>query len=71
MQESERLAVNGDPSIPAAVHASAENTEMEAIYQKYNPDLLTGPGATQEAPAVLNDNMELVAAVNNLNAMSH
>jgi hypothetical protein len=71
MQESERLVMNGEPSIPAAVHASNDAQQMEAIYQKYNPELLEGAGAAKEAPAVLEENLELVAAVQNLNAMSH
>ena len=44
---------------------------MEEIYRKYNPELLAGANATQEAPKVLDENLELVSAVQNLNAMSH
>ena len=43
---------------------------MQGIYHKYNADLLTGAD-NQEAPEVMNENLELVAAMQNLNAISH
>lgn len=44
---------------------------MDQIYQKYNPELLAGANPNQEAAVALDQNIELVAAVQNLNAMSH
>jgi len=51
-------------------HAANEEQQMQGIYHKYNADLLTG-AANQEAPEVMNENLELVAAMQNLNAISH
>ena len=54
-----------------AVHTTNDAQYMDEIYQKYNPDLATGETSTKEPPKILEENLELVSAVQNLNAMSH
>lgn len=72
MQESERLTSNQDGVLPIAVHSNDQDAKaMEQIYQKYNPELLANADPSKGPPQILEENLELVSAVNNLNAMSH
>lgn len=63
--------MGADGTIPVAVHAQKDAQYMEEVYQKYNPELMAGAGPAREEPKVLAENLELVSAVQNLNAMSH